>query len=322
MSTVKESRTTLDVQPPRVEADAQGNEFELRAIDCPTCGASDQQRLGERGGRSHRYGLGVQTPIARCRSCSLLFPNPFPYPRAPQTLYGDPAKYFERHGEAQKVQDYRRLTQWLVRSSGLAQPSLLDVGSGRGELLEAARLEGVRDLVGLELSQAMIAYVRDHYGIPVLPQTIEEYARSSSRTFDVIVLNAVLEHVYDPDAMIQACARLTRSGSLLYIDTPNEPHLLTVVGNAINRLRGNPAVFNLAPTWPPYHVFGFNPRALRILLHKHGFEITSLRIYAEPTIPAGRALGDRLKAFVGTQLGRLANVTGTASNMFVLARRR
>ena len=167
----------------------------------------------------------------------------------------------------------------------------------------------------------MIQHAQKRYGMTLVPQTIERYAATTPRTFDAIVLNAILEHVYDPDAMMAACAALTRPGSLAYINTPNEPNLLTIFGNAFNRLRGDPAVLNLSPTWVPYHVFGFNPHALRFLLNKHRFKMISLRIYAIPTIPSTLAFADQFKAFIATQICRVANVTGTASNMYVWARR-
>ncbi|MBI3021740.1 MAG: class I SAM-dependent methyltransferase [Candidatus Omnitrophica bacterium] len=319
--------TKTHQSPQGITVDSEGNEFELRERSCPTCGSSAQRVLGYRGGKWHRYGLGVATRIVQCQACGLLFPNPFPYPRAPQQLYGDPSTYFQGHDEVGghdergRIAGFCRLIQDIRRATGQAVPSILDVGSGRGELLEAARREGLDDVVGLEFAHAMIEHVRGRYGISLVPQTIEHYAATNSRIFDAIVLNAVLEHVHDPDAMMAACAALTRPGGLVYINTPNEPNLLTILGNVFNRLRGNLAVLNLSPTWIPYHVYGFNPRALRVLLHKHGFEMTSLRIYAIPTIPSTSAFADRLQAFVATQICRVANLTGTAGNLYVWARR-
>lgn len=299
-----------------------GDRFALRPIDCPTCGASPKRVLGRRGGPSQRYGQGVETRIVQCVVCSLVFPDPFPFPLDPARLYADPEKYFAAHDEAAKVQAYRGLIREISERTRTARPSILDVGSGRAELLQAARLEGSTDVVGLEFAPDMIEYARARHGLVVLAKTIEEYAREADRAFDAIVLNAVLEHVYDPDSMVASCARLTRPGAALYIDVPREPNLLTVVGNAWNRWRGSAAVYNLQPTWPPYHVFGFNERALERLLSKHNFEITGLRIRAAPRVPAGVDWRDRARAFAATQINRLANWTGTASNMFVWARRR
>jgi SAM-dependent methyltransferase len=264
----------------------------------------------------------VETRIVRCRACGLLFPDPFPIPVDAQELYGDPEKYFAGHDEAKKVESYRAIVRDALGRAGLKEASLLDVGSGRGEMPHAARLEGLPRVVGLEFSRAMIEYSKGRYGVDLVPKKIEEFAEEKPATFDIVILNAVLEHVYDPDSFMGAAARLTRKGSVLYVDIPRDPNLLTWTGNVANRLLFRRTVLNLSPSWPPYHVYGFDPRSLKKLLEKHGFEIEALRVWARPRIPATNALADRMKAFAGEQVMRLANLTGTASNMFVWARRR
>lgn len=304
-----------------IAVDSQGNRFELRERYCPLCGTAPQRFIGYRGGDAHRYGLGISTRIVQCRRCEILFPNPFPYPCNPHKMYGDPDKYFDAHNEAKKIIRYRSLIREIVPSTMKGAPSILDVGSGRGELLQAARQEGLRDVVGLEFNQAMIHHVRERYNISVVPKTIEEFAQTSHRVFDIVFLNAVLEHVYDPNSMMEACSRLTTTGSILFMDVPNEPNLVTFVGNSCNRILGKRACFNLSPTWPPYHVFGFSPRVIRILCGKHGFEVIRIQIRGNPKIPSKANFSDRLQAFVAMEIGRLANATGTASNMYVWTRK-
>jgi SAM-dependent methyltransferase len=305
-----------------IAADKAGNAFELRPWRCPTCGPGPKKPIGTRGGRHQRYGSGVESAIVQCARCSLLFADPFPIPLNPGELYGDPSKYFEHKDEARKIDAYRRLVRQLCEFARTRTPRLLDVGSGRGEFLRAAQLEGVVDTIGLDFSQAMIDSARERYGIRMLRRTIEEFAAESEEPFDAVVLNAVIEHVYDPDAMAAACSKLLRRDGVLFIDVPNEPNLLTLLGNSWNRARGSDAVYNLSPTWPPYHVYGFNPRAIRVLLTKHGFEITRLRKHAGVRVPHTPQLRDRAKAYVGRQVKRIANLTGTASNMTVWARHR
>ncbi|MGZ3420117.1 MAG: methyltransferase domain-containing protein [Polyangiales bacterium] len=306
-----------------VLTDAEGHEFELRAIHCPVCGPGGERELGLRGGKHHRYRRGVETRIVECGRCGLLYANPFPFPRKPHELYGDPDKYFGSHDEGQKVENSQHIfdkARTLLRSP---LSSLLDVGSGRGEVLVAGRRAGVNRVVGLEFAPAMVEYVKKKHGLEVLLLGIEEYAAQSPSPFDLIVLNAVLEHVYDPDKMIQACADMTRPGSILYVDTPNETSLLAQAGNAFNRVRRDPAVFNLSPTWPPFHVFGFNPRSMRILLEKHGFEVLETIVWAAPKVPhRPRDTRDFARAFVATQVNRLANVIGRASNFVTWARKK
>jgi SAM-dependent methyltransferase len=308
-------------QSPATEYDSQGHGFVCRPIECPTCKADDTEYLGMRGGRFHRHGLGIPNRIVRCRRCGLRYANPFPFPVDAQELYGDPDKYFSHQDTHQKVETGRRLVRGITEHFGRPLTSLLDVGGGRGELLHAARLEGVPQVIGLEFSESMIQHAEKHYQVSMLHQSVEDFAASTSLRFDAVVLNAVLEHVYDPDAMIAAIKTVTRPGSILYIDVPNESHLLGFVGNTLNRLRGSEAVLHLSPTFRPYHVFGFDRRSLDTLLAKHAFRIRAMRIRAEPRIPSSPQLADRVKSRVGEQIMKLANLTRTASNMFVWAER-
>ncbi|NJC87530.1 MAG: class I SAM-dependent methyltransferase [Methylococcaceae bacterium] len=307
----------------RTASDSQGNEFDLVPWQCPTCGPGPVKVLGLRGGPSHhRYRLGIESRIVQCRGCQLIFPDPFPVPKSPQALYGDPANYFEAHDLDGKIRNYRELIRSALAKAGKGtDAAILDVGSGRGDLLRAAQLEGVPGAVGLEFSEAMIDFAARNFGLTVLNQSIEEHAGQKPGFYDVVILNAVLEHVYDPGSMIAAASKLLKPGGVLYLDLPQEPNLLTRLGNALNRLRRCRSVLNLSPSWPPFHVYGFNRKSLSTLLEKHGVGIESIRIYANARVPSRFSRKDRAIAFVGTQIMRLANLTGTAGNMFVWARR-
>ena len=305
---------------PLTSTNSDGKVFELRPIACPTCETRDFDVIGFRGGAYHRYGLGVTTQIVRCKGCELYFPEPFPFPRDPDGLYGDPSKYFF-YDDEENVQAYRPFIHELIAASGKAKPSMIDVGCGRAEVLRAARLEGLDDLVGLDFAKAMqeLAATR---GVKIELCSVEDYQQRCGRTFDVVLLNAVLEHVYDPSSMVAAVSRLLAPGGVVYLDLPREPHLLATVGNLVNRMRGNHTVLNLAPTWPPYHVFGFNERAITKLLEKHGFDVEKIVVQAGTRVPHKDDLKDRARALVATQVLRVANLTGTAPNMFVWGRRR
>ena len=302
--------------------DRHGNAFILREISCPTCGPVGERFVGFRGGSHQRNGEGIETRIVACKGCGLMFPNPFPYPESPQTIYGDPVEYFRDHVLDAKIEYYRGVAKEISRRTGLANPSMLDVGAGRGDFLQAAKLEGFTSVDGLELSEATVAFAKQEFGLDVIPLTIEEYVKTTDKRYDAIVLNAVLEHVHNPDSFMKAVSELASDKAIVYLDIPNEPSLLSAVGNTLNRLRGRRSVMNLQPTWEPYHVFGFNRRALTALLEKYGFEIEDIRVYAGIQQFPRNGVVSTIKSVGVAQLMRLANATGTASNMYVWARRK
>ena len=153
----------------------EGNRFVLTPRPCPTCGVVAREVLGLRGGEYQRYHQGIVSRIVRCHECGLIYPDPFPLPYDSQKLYSDPDKYFGGDDSEKKVESYRGLVREVGERLGGFPFRLLDVGSGRGEILAAARLEGVT-AVGLELSQAMIAEADARYNVEVRSQTIEEFS--------------------------------------------------------------------------------------------------------------------------------------------------
>lgn len=303
-----------------VRTDKDGHAFELVRIHCPTCGPGSPERVvGFRGGRHHRYGLGIENQIVQCMRCGLYYPNPYPVPLDAQKLYADPAKYFENFDRDEKIENFREVIRSFEAVRGRPTHSVLDVGSGRGEMLAAAQREGVRDVVGLELSDAMIEASRDELGVKVLGELIEDHAARAGRTYDVVILNAVLEHVRDPDSMIAASRALLAPDGLLYVDIPNEDHLLALVAGGVARAQGRPEVYVLSPTFPPYHVFGFNRRSLRVLLHKHGLEVLRLEMESRLHIPSSNTIKDRMMSVAGAALARMSQPLGLGHNMFVWA---
>ena len=322
------SRIATTEEPGRQPAkeiltDRLGNVFNARPIPCPICGTRDLDTLGKRGGHLQRSGLGVETNIVSCRTCSLIFPDPFPFPADPQKLYGDPDAYFASHDTDRSRRGHRALIARSIALAGMPSPRILDIGCGRGDLLDEARSMGIECAMGLDFAASMVEFARQHFAIDVSHMTAEEFADSDPEPFDIVFLNAVIEHVYDPGALLASVARLTRPGGVLMIDTPREPNLVTMVGNATQRLTRSSAVFNLSPTWPPFHVFGFNPKSLHRLLALHGFELGDLRCHTgNPVVPPTPGVRGHAMAWAGTQVTRLGNVSGLATNMDGWARRR
>lgn len=252
--------------------------YEWRPQICPICELPPTRFLGKRGGVSHRAGVGVECEIWQCGRCGLIFPNPMPVPIGGlQRHYDlDADDYFQHHDLDAKGQGAHHLLEKAAHLTG-GKGRVLDVGVGRGELLRVANAEGWAAL-GVEPSPSFAEYAQHHSGAEVRCEPIENCTFPDA-SFDVIILAAVLEHLYDPDQTLKEISRMLRSGGALFLDVPNERGLYFKIGNFYEKLLRRNWTVNLAPTFPPFHVFGFNPLALRTLLKKHDFRVADWRIY-------------------------------------------
>ena len=218
-------------------------------------------------------------------------------------------EYFQHHDLDGKGQIARGFLAEGARLTG-GKGRVLDVGVGRGELLRIAQTEGWT-AVGVEPSASFAEYARKHSGAEVVCEPIENCSLAAG-TFDVVILSAVLEHLYAPDETISRLAHALRPGGALFVDVPNESGLYFKMGNLYEKVRGRKWTVNLAPTFSPFHVFGFNPRALRTLLKKHGLSIVKWHVYpGRSVLPHTRGIvsaAERLAAHTVTAVSRIGTM--------------
>jgi 2-polyprenyl-3-methyl-5-hydroxy-6-metoxy-1,4-benzoquinol methylase len=147
---------------------------------------------------------------------------------------------------------------WECRHLPKPQPGmrLLDVGSGNGHFLDFARKCGWT-VTGVDLDDKAVAAGRSR-GLDVRSGTIE--AIGEDEQFDGITMGHVIEHVYDPHALLGACYKRLKPGGWIWVDTPN----IDSLGHA-----------EYGPHWrgvePPRHLILFTPASLTDALSKAGF---------------------------------------------------
>ena len=275
---------------------------------CPTCETMPKAFVGKRGGGSHRENLGVEVDIWRCKTCSLIFPNPMPVPAGGLGQHYDMEadEYFQGHDKDEKIEAAVNMVRKAEALFG-RKGKLLDVGVGRGEILIAAKGEGW-DVEGVEPSETFADYAEQRTGAKIWRQPIED-ANIPEDEFDVVILAAVLEHLYNPNQIMAKIARVLKPGGLLYLDVPNERGLFFKMGNIYQKLRGRDWCVNLSPTFPPFHIFGFSPVSLRKLLSKHGFEPTVWSVYA------GKSMVPSQGGFVGSFERLASQIVSTISSL-------
>lgn len=239
-------------------------------VSCCVCGSkhdreflSVERHAGDGSEGSYR--------VAECCDCGFLFVNPRPAPGDLLELYARHVAYFRddyeplsREGPvlARVLADIRRF---------IAGGSILEVGCGRGELLELAQQSGFHAF-GCDLQRSPSLNPR----IPLHLGDLES-SRFSRNSFDCVVLRNTLEHLFDPRKELQICASFLKPGGILYLKVPNAAY---EHGWRCRLMLGKPHVFG-----PPWHLNYFTQETLDRFLTQNGFAVADWLIEAPTPDP-------------------------------------
>lgn len=253
-------------------------EFDFKEINCPICDGSKTKFLGWRGGEAHHNKSGVKTAIVRCLVCSHQYPNPMPFPKNDNLddLYVNAEEYFRGHDVEMKKKTGLNLLENFEQKLG-RRGRFLDIGCAAGEFLWAAKESGW-EYEGVDPSSEFIRLGREHLGVEGRACLLED-AKFPDDHFDAITMSSVLEHIYNPYELLCEIRRILKPGGYFWFDAPNEDGLYMKAGNFYMKLQGRDWVVTMAPTFPPYHVQGFNPNSLKYLLRRTDFELEELVMF-------------------------------------------
>lgn len=137
------------------------------------------------------------------------------------------ARWWDPEGECRPLHAINPLRlRWIeYRAGGLAGRRVLDVGCGGGILSEAMACRGA-SVVGIDLAEQALAAARQHAAETAVEVDYrcvdtEELARQEPAGFDIVTCMELLEHVPDPAAIVDACARLAKPGATVVFSTIN-----------------------------------------------------------------------------------------------------
>ena len=126
---------------------------------------------------------------------------------------------------------------FIDEAVGLNGKRVLDVGCGGGILSESMAERGA-DVMAIDLGEKALKVAKLHQlesGSKVDYQLIavEVLASQQPASFDVVTCMEMLEHVPDPAAIIDACAKLVKPGGSVFFSTINrnpKAYLFAVIG--------------------------------------------------------------------------------------------
>jgi SAM-dependent methyltransferase len=227
----------------RILAEDPRTEKATRA--CVGCGSSDARPLGVKN----------ELDIVCCRKCQTLYTPYSPWYSSEYFYLGYYLKPEEVHTPAFVKEILEEVTAGFAPYRQTNR--LLDLGCGAGDVLEAARKNGWQ-AHGLDVSAHAVKHVRS-LGFDVFEGELQAVQFPSAH-FDVVTAAELLEHIFEPRALVQEVARILRPGGLFWITTPHARGLSA-------RLLG----LKWQCIWPPEHLQLFSIAGITALLREAGF---------------------------------------------------
>lgn len=148
------------------------------------------------------------------------------------------AQWWDPQGPCQPLHALNPLRlAFIQRYTTLHGQKALDVGCGGGILTESLAANGAKT-TGIDMSAAVLQVAQLHSlesGLTIHYQetTVEDFAKHHAGTFSVVSCMEMLEHVPDPQSVVNACAELTAPNGYVFFSTINRnpmAYLQAVIG--------------------------------------------------------------------------------------------
>jgi SAM-dependent methyltransferase len=226
--------------------------------DHPSCKFCGSTELHKSSGDSVYYGIAYS--VFYCPHCAIGMTWPQPDVATLERFYA-PGEYRAEEGKrfiapVEWLFELHKKLQFTRLSGGLSAGNMLDIGCGSGYTASLFARNGW-SVTGVEFSEETAGHARDTYGIPVVTSVSQLQGR-----YDLILVNHVLEHYYDPARLLQECSRLLSPTGRLVVAVPNFSSFQSRIGQK---------------SWfhrdLPIHLFHFAEDGLAGLLVRSGYTI-------------------------------------------------
>ncbi len=151
-----------------------------------------------------------------------------------------------------------------------------DFGCGYDATFARTILDRVRELVLIDV--AIAPDLKEHPKVAAtegsLPEALEDLEDSS---LDVIVLNSVLEHLWEPERALVGVHRIARPGGVVLVNVPSwrgkrwlELSAFRLGASPAEEMDDHKAYYDPRDLWPLLVRAGFRPHDIRCFRHKFG----------------------------------------------------
>jgi ubiquinone/menaquinone biosynthesis C-methylase UbiE len=257
---------------------------------------------------------GESFDLHRCQSCSFLFTNPRPSVSEIGPYYqsdryvshaGDKGNFSFMYKVYDVVRDYSINQKLRLIKSYHKTGKMMDLGCGLGYFLDGVVKDNTFDVLGVDISQEAIDYVKNKFGYNVKNET--ELDSMDAHSFDAITQWHVLEHVHMLNERMQQLKRLLKPGGTMFIAVPNS--------NSWDAKK-------YKEFWDGYdvprHLYHFNQKSFNLLMEKHGFKVVDTK----PMLFDAPYISMRSEVHKGNSLSFLRGaVSGAVSTLNALGKK-
>jgi SAM-dependent methyltransferase len=160
--------------------------------------------------------------------------------------------------------------------------SILDIGGGSGiNLTLYSEVTGATKLCSIDIREPKIKL----NGINYIKSAVEDLPSLNLPKFDAITLTEVIEHLLDPDSVLENIVNLLDDNGVLIITTPNLGSILNIMTLILGFQPPDTEVSIRKPYARPFrrnggqvvgHVHVFTVRSLREMIETHGLRVLSI----------------------------------------------
>jgi len=269
--------------------------YNLETINCPLCNSSDYNIYIENAKELYNN-MDEFFNVCYCLECSHYFTNPRPTMDTIKYFYPDDAGYYapvpyslprgkqyeiyikilnEKYGynlNSGVIFILARLV-FLIKKRNLETSHipyfikggrLLDIGCSYGTYLK--KMENLSwKVYGTEINEKAVKYAQKELGLKNINNDFFENSNFEKEFFDVVNMNMVLEHIYEPKSILTKVSSILKKDGQLMISVPD--------------ISGFESKFYKQYAYGlqvPEHLHHFTPKTISFLLESCGFKVEKI----------------------------------------------
>ncbi len=227
--------------------------LQMHRRNCPVCDKNNQENL-----------LLKEFNYVKCQKCRMIYSDLIPDAKELKKHYEDAEhwkiKILDKTEQKRKLKISRKHAKILKKFTD-KNNSTLDIGCGSGDFLAQLKKIGFTNLHGIEPNKTMQTHIQNQSNIKIYGDISEV----NNQTFDCISLVKVIEHLSDPNMMVDKCYKLLNKNGLLFLVFPR------IGGLGEKVLQENFYGFQKE------HINWFTKKTVKLFLEKHNFKIIKIK---------------------------------------------